>query len=122
MQNIPPPKQRTNICCKVLLEGVQLQQEIVDIHTVVWGKKVQKQLAEIPQIIAKKFYAWVTAVRIAGIRSIRVRPGFHDEPLKGSRKGQRSVRLNQAWRAIYVERHDGSLELIQVIEVTHHEY
>lgn len=93
-----------------------------EITTVIWGKKVQKQLEEVPQVIAKKFYAWVAAIRIAGVRSVRTRPGFHDEPLRWDRKGQRSVRLNQAWRAIYVERQDGSLELIEVIEVTHHGY
>ncbi len=93
-----------------------------EINTVIWGRRVQKQLDDIPQVIAKKFFAWVTAIRTAGIRNIRTRPGFHDEPLHGHRKGQRSVRLNQAWRTIYVERQDGLLELIEVIEVTHHEY
>jgi proteic killer suppression protein len=93
-----------------------------EIFSVIWSKKVQKQLVNIPSPIAKKFFAWVTAVRIAGLRSVRSRPGFHDESLRGDRQGQRSIRLNQAWRAIYVEHHDGALELIEVIEVTHHEY
>ncbi|MEK6704553.1 MAG: hypothetical protein AABZ06_02080 [Bdellovibrionota bacterium] len=93
-----------------------------EIFTVIWGKKVQRQLRELPPKIERKFFAWVTAIRLAGLRSVRETVGFHDEPLKGDRKGQRSVRLNLAWRAIYIERHDGSLELIEVIEVTHHEY
>lgn len=49
-------------------------------------------------------------------------PGLHDEPLKGQRKGQRSVRLNRAYRAIYVERSDGPVELVEVIETNKHEY
>ena len=48
--------------------------------------------------------------------------GFHDEPLKGKRQGQRSVRLNRAYRAIYVERGTGAVELIEVLEVNKHEY
>jgi proteic killer suppression protein len=48
--------------------------------------------------------------------------GFHDEPLKGKRQGQRSVRLNKAYRAIYVEHETGEVELIEVLEVSKHEY
>ncbi len=47
---------------------------------------------------------------------------FHDEPLQGNRRGQRSIRLNQAYRAIYLETSDGDLELVEIIEVTKHEY
>ena len=48
--------------------------------------------------------------------------GFHDEPLKGKLQGQRSVRLNRAYRAIYVEHETGEVELIEVLEVNKHEY
>ena len=57
-----------------------------------------------------------------GIREIRKRKGYHDEPLKGKRKGQRSIRLSRAWRAIYIEEKDGIINLIIVEEVTHHDY
>ena len=53
---------------------------------------------------------------------MRKHKGFHDEPLKGKRRGQRSVRLNRAYRAIYVEREAGKFELIQVLEVNEHGY
>lgn len=33
-----------------------------------------------------------------------------------------TIRLSRAYRAIYRERRDGSLELIEVIEVNKHEY
>ena len=49
-------------------------------------------------------------------------PGFHDEPLRGERKGQRSIRLNHAYRAIYVEEANGITRLISIIEVNKHEY
>ena len=93
-----------------------------EITTVLWGKQVEKQLSKMPQQVGRKFYAWVTAIQLAGLRQVRARPGFHDEPLKGNRSGQRSVRLNQSYRAIYVERLEQGKEWIEVIEVNHHEY
>lgn len=93
-----------------------------DIPKVLLRKGVTKQLDKLPEHIARKFYAWVTAIELAGLSEVRKRAGFHDEPLKGDRKGQRSVRLNAAYRAIYVESKDGNIELIEVIEVNKHEY
>lgn len=93
-----------------------------EIHTVVWQKSVAKQLDRLPTHVAKKFYAWVTAVKLAGLQEVRRTPGFHDEPLKGKRHGQRSVRLSRGYRAIYEERGRGEIELIEVVEVTLHEY
>jgi len=95
---------------------------MADIFTVIWSKKVAKQLEGLPDQIARKFYAWVTVVKLSGIRQTRKSLGFHDEPLKGNRAGQRSIRLNKAYRAIYIETRHGSVELIEVIEVNKHEY
>jgi len=89
---------------------------------VFWGKSVNKQLDRVPLHILEKFRAWVLAVETDGLRSTRTLPGFHDEPLKGKRKGQRSIRLSRAYRAIYIESKDGHIELIEVIEVNKHEY
>ena len=89
---------------------------------VTWGKSVDKQLDKIPEFIAQKFHIWVALVEESGIREVRKHKSFHDEPLKGTRQGQRSIRLNRAYRAIYVEREAGELELIEVLEVNKHEY
>jgi len=59
-------------------------------------------------------------VTIEGIGRVRMIPGFHDEPLKGDRKGQRSVRLSKSYRAIYQEI-DGGL-VVWVVEINKHEY
>lgn len=83
---------------------------------------MNKQLETIPVHILEKFRAWVLAVETDGLRRTRILPGFHDEPLKGKRKGQRSIRLSRAYRAIYIESKDGYVELIEVIEVNKHEY
>jgi toxin HigB-1 len=93
-----------------------------DVFLVKWSKKVAKQIDQLPEPIARKFYAWVSVIELAGLRETRRSPGFHDEPLKGNRTGQRSVRLNRSYRAIYFEREDGDVELIEVIEVNKHEY
>jgi toxin HigB-1 len=88
---------------------------------VIWGRGVDKQLRRVPEVIVRKFRLWVALVEESGIREVRKRPGFHDEPLHGDRVGQRSVRLNRAYRAIYVEA-KGELELVEVVEVNKHEY
>lgn len=89
---------------------------------VVWSKKVNKELDRIPHFIADKFQAWVKAVEETGLLETKKLPGLHDEPLKGEREGQRSVRLNKAYRAIYKEKRSGQHEVIEVMEVTKHEY
>lgn len=57
-----------------------------------------------------------------GLESVRKIKGFHDEPLKGKRSGQRSIRLNKSYRAIYVINRDGGVEIVEVQEVNKHEY
>jgi len=66
--------------------------------------------------------AWIEAVEEDGLEATRRVPGFHDEPLKGPRRGQRSIRLSRQWRAIYEIRADGGAQLVSVEEVTPHVY
>ena len=88
----------------------------VDLHLVV------KVLRKIPDHVVDKLNAWVRSVEKQGIREVRKIPGYHDEPLKGDRKGQRSIRLTKAYRAIYTEHKNGEIEIILVEEVHKHEY
>jgi toxin HigB-1 len=89
---------------------------------VYWSKIVNKDLDRLPEFIQQKFRAWVVAVEQDGMESVRKLKGFHDEPLRGNRSGQRSVRLNRAYRVIYLENRDGEIHVAQVIEVNKHEY
>lgn len=66
--------------------------------------------------------AWIDAVEEDGLEATRRVPGFHDEPLKGDRQGQRSIRLSCQWRAIYEIRPEGGIQLVSVEEVTPHVY
>lgn len=82
----------------------------------------EKQLKKIPKNIVAAYYTWVKSVETDGIRAIRKIPGYHDEPLSGDRKGQRSIRLNKAYRVIYEETSNNEIILICVLEVNKHDY
>ena len=49
-------------------------------------------------------------------------PGYHDEPLRGDREGQRSIRLSRGYRAIYTVDDGGVPEVVTVEEVSKHDY
>lgn len=83
---------------------------------------VEKQLRKLPIFIVVKLRKWADQVELYGIAEMRKIPGFHDEPLKGIRQGQRSIRLSKSYRAIYRELSDRSFKIIRVEEVNKHEY
>ncbi len=87
---------------------------------VILHRKAEKQLTKVPAHIRINFQIWVQDVEINGIINTRSVSGYHDEPLKGQRTGQRSIRLSKAYRAIYIE-HNNDI-IIEVIEVNKHEY
>jgi proteic killer suppression protein len=80
----------------------------------------EKQLAKVPDFIRKKVIFWIFLVEHNGVWEIAKSPGFHDEPLKGARKGQRSVRINKSWRLIY--RIIADRVHIELLEVHKHDY
>jgi len=98
---------------------VYTKQEV--ITRVVLSTRARKQILSVPQHVALKLAAWVEAVETAGLETVRKVPGYHDEPLKGSRRGQRSIRLSLAYRAIYTIRNE-QLEFVSVEEVSKHDY
>lgn len=89
---------------------------------VILSKNAQKDIEKIPKNLQLKLFYWVKAVIEFGLIKVRHIKGFHDEPLKGERLGQRSIRLNKAYRAIYVVKKDGEIELIEILEVNKHDY
>lgn len=84
-------------------------------------KAALRELASIPSYLLDKFEVWVKTIEEIGLEEARKIPGYHDEPLKGKRRGQRSVRLNRSYRAIYRIIGDSAF-LVEVIEVNKHEY
>lgn len=64
----------------------------------------------------------MTQVEIVGLQETRKCGGFHDEPLKGDRLGQRSIRLSLSYRAFYTEGLRGEIKIVTIIEVNKHDY
>ena len=92
------------------------------INVVKLSRRAKKDVEKVPPFIALKLAGWIEAVENDGLEEVRKIPGFHDEPLKGDRKGQRSIRLNRSYRAIYEIKKDGGIEFAEVEEVNKHEY
>jgi proteic killer suppression protein len=82
---------------------------------------VKKSFSKIPLPIKKKLFTWVAAVEERGLNEVRKIPGYLDEPLKGDRQGQRSIRLNKQWRAIY-RIINKKIVFVLIEEVTPHDY
>ena len=90
--------------------------------TTVRLSKVKKKLKKLPIHIVRNLQRWAMMVESMGIDEVRKIPGFHDEPLRGDRAGQRSIRLSKAYRAIYVQFTENQFDIISVEEVSKHDY
>ncbi|MGC1953035.1 MAG: hypothetical protein WA970_10790 [Gammaproteobacteria bacterium] len=85
-------------------------------------KVVRRRLHRVPRYVIDKLEAWIELVETDGLEEARRITGFHDEPLKGERAGQRSIRLSRQWRAIYEVQSGGDVVLVLVKEVMPHDY
>lgn len=94
----------------------------MEIYKVVIANKAKKDLQKIPKHIVQKLFYWIEDVGISGLSIVRKIPGYHDESLKGKRAGQRSIRLNNAYRAIYEIDKNCQIHFVEIIEVNKHEY
>jgi proteic killer suppression protein len=92
------------------------------VTAVKMAKQAERDLTKCPSYIISKFKYWVGLVEVFGLHSAQKIKGFHDEPLKGSRVRQRSIRLNKNYRVIYTILRDGLLAFVLVLEVNKHEY
>jgi proteic killer suppression protein len=75
-----------------------------------------------PRHIVENLAAWVDDVETRGLEKVRKVPGYHDEPLHGERRGQRSIRLSRSYRGIYVVKGQGAAEFVSIEEVSKHAY
>ncbi|NBX77074.1 MAG: hypothetical protein EBQ92_11005 [Proteobacteria bacterium] len=90
-------------------------------YRVAISRRALKNIETAPQHVVLKLMAWKDGVERFGLFEMRKWPGFHDEPLLGTRQGQRSVRLSRSYRAIYkITKSESHLILIE--EVTKHVY
>lgn len=84
--------------------------------------KVEKQLKKTPHEIVFRLMKWIRTIEEFGLYEARKVSGYRDEPLKGLRLGQRSVRLGIKWRAIYIVSKTNEINVVKVEEVTPHDY
>ena len=89
----------------------------VDLST-----SAKRDLLKVPLHIAHKLQQWIDNIEVNGLIEAKKISGYHDEPLKGKRAGQRSIRLSKAYRAIYIIDHEGKIAIIKVLEVNKHDY
>ena len=92
------------------------------VRAVRLSQRAQKELRLAPPQVRSKLKVWINGVSKDGLEEMRKIPGFHDEPLRGKRNGQRSIRLSRSYRAIYKVLSDGTLWFAEVEEVTKHGY
>jgi len=91
------------------------------INRVIIVDKARKQLNRSPRHIVAKLMSWVDSVENEGLEFVRRIPGFHDEPLKGKLRGERSIRLTRSYRAVYrIVRN--KIEFVSIEEVSKHDY
>ena len=86
------------------------------------SNKVWKKLNKLPKHIELHFERWAESVELEGIYRVRMIKGYHDEPLKGQRKGQRSVRISKGYRIIYHEEKGINKNIILIEEINKHDY
>lgn len=91
------------------------------IRNVKITKSARKQIDRLPDYIVLKLMAWIRSVELSGLEVTRQRPGYHDEPLKGQRHGQRSLRLSRGYRAIYIIVEE-NISFVFIEEVSKHDY
>ena len=96
--------------------------KIDDIYEVALSNIAIEQLQWMPLYIKEKLYKWVEQVKLLGLSEVRKIKGYNDEPLKGKRAGQRSIRLNKAYRAIYLIQKDQTIKFVEIKEVNKHDY
>ncbi len=84
--------------------------------------KVRKILKVLPAHILRNLQCWTMQVEMLGMKEVRKIPGYHDEPLKGKRKSQRSIRLSKAYMAFYTEDKYEEINTILIEEIDKHEY
>ena len=90
------------------------------VTKVTYSRLFEKQVEKLPKHLKIKVSLWVVSIQAEGIDKTMKHRHYRDEPLKGKRSGQRSIRLSKAYRLIYEIVEDNIH--IHVLEVNKHEY
>jgi len=83
-------------------------------------REIEKICRKLPLEVVKKYELWKDIVFRHGPEKLKDFKGFHDEKLKGNRKGQRSSRLGLQYRVIYTVKR--KIITVYVLEISPHQY
>jgi proteic killer suppression protein len=83
-------------------------------------RDIAKACKKLSLAVVKKYELWKDIIFRHGPDKLREFPGFHDEKLKGDRKGQRSSRFSLHYRVIYTVERD--IVTVLVLEISPHSY
>ena len=75
---------------------------------VLFGSKAAPRFRNIERVARRKLLQLHAATDLA---SLRVPPGNQLEALKGDRRGQHSIRVNDQWRICFVWQEDGAYQV-----------
>ncbi len=79
----------------------------------IWQGRVSRKLpGDIQQVARRKLRMLNNAQTLD---DLRIPPANRLESLKGDRKGQHSIRINQQWRICFVW-HNGNAEKVQIVD------
>jgi proteic killer suppression protein len=83
-------------------------------------RDIAKLCRKLPVDVVKKYELWKDIIFRHGPAKLKEFKGFHDEKLKGNRKGQRASRLNLQYRVIYTVKKQ--IVTVFVLEISPHKY
>jgi proteic killer suppression protein len=79
----------------------------------IWHGEVSKRLSREVQQIARRKLRMLNNAQ--DLTDLRVPPGNRLEALKGDRKGQHSIRINQRWRICF-EWHEADAHAVEIVD------
>jgi len=82
--------------------------------------KFKKEIINLPIQCKKKYAVFKYISEYSGLKGLSNYPGFKLEQLKGNLKGVYSVRLNIAYRVLFIVNEEK--KMIEIYEISKHEY
>lgn len=79
----------------------------------VWEGTVSRRLPNNIQVVARRKLRMLNAARV--LEDLRIPPANRLEALRGDRKGQHSIRINDQWRVCFIWK-DGSAERVEICD------
>ena len=79
----------------------------------IWEGTVSRKLPKDIQAVARRKLRMLNNARL--LKDLRVPPANRLEALKGARKGQYSIRINDQWRICFVWK-DGDVDAVEIVD------